>query len=490
MNLICGDLTYCFKWGYNAWHGYIYSDKTIHHAIIRYNHAMKRRFLYITFIILSLFSLQAHAILHLMLTQGVSSAIPMNVIPFEQKDASIPTTISSVISADLQNSGRFKNVAVKVPTKLQSESASKQQQFWQNQRISYVITGSIESAGNDQYKIEFDLQDVYKKIQKGGNPNVANQLPGILSQTFTISSSQLRQLGHHISDLIYQQILGVKGVFSTKIAYVVLNRGTSTSQAPVYKLIIADYDGVNPQEILQSNQPIMSPNWSPDGSQLAYVSFENGAPNIYISNIVTGKRRLITNFPGINGAPAFSPDGTQLAVVLSKGRQPNIYIVNLSTGNLRQLTRDYAINTEPSWAPDGQSLLYTSDRGGSPQIYQYNLRTRQSKRLTFDGNYNAHANFDPAAGSLVMLHRGADSDHKFSVALQDLKSGVLQVLANNNAQSPSIAPNGSMVLYAIQTTQGQDELAMVSTDGRVQIKLPSGDGDVREPVWSPYLSGN
>jgi len=444
-----------------------------------------------TLLLLSL-AAKSSAILHLVLTRGVDAAIPIAVVPFAQTniakttpvDTAMATKISTVVAADLQNSGRF-NVA----TNLDAQHAPHQPSdvkiaYWQKQNVNYLVIGSVTATANQQDTVRFSLLNVYKHDGVGANPSLANQAPVILSQIITVPAKQLRALAHHISDLIYQKIIGERGIFSSKIAYVLLQR--PADKPPLYQLIIADYDGFNPQAILISHQPIMSPAWSADGKRLAYVSFESGFPAIYISNIASGKRRLITRFTGINGAPAFSPDGKRLAVVLSKGEQSNIYVINLLDGKIKQLTHSYAIDTEPSWSPDGHSLLFTSGRGGTPQIYQINLQNKRVKRLTFDGNYNARASFSPDGQSILLLHRGTDTDGQFGIALQDLRTGVLQVLASDNDQSPSLAPNSSMVIYARQDAQRRGELAMVSTDGRVKLQLPSAKGDVREPAWASF----
>jgi TolB protein len=449
------------------------------------------KFFLINFILLCglLYSTGSQAILHLVLTQGVDSAIPIAVVPFATPAGAPSTDITAVITADLQNSGHFKAITDFNAAHMPHQASEVQLAYWQKQQASYLVAGKIEAATAGQLKVTYSVLDVYKGNQAGVNPVVAQGAAVLLTQSYVISAKQLRRLAHQISDTIYQKITGERGIFSTRIAYVLLQR--VPQKAPVYKLIIADYDGFNAQPVLISNQPIMSPAWSPEGKKLAYVSFENGLPAIYISNIETGKRQLITKFPGINGAPAFSPDGSQLAVVLSKGQTPNIYVVNLVNGAIRTITQGGAINTEPRWSPDGQSLIFTSDKGGTPQIYQINLKGLDIKRLTFGGNYNAHASFTPDGQSLVLLHRGDDTDGQFGIGLFDLNNNVIQILVNSDAQSPSVAPNGGMVIYSVASKQGEDELAMVSIDGRVRLTLPSAEGGaVREPTWSPFSSSH
>jgi TolB protein len=432
------------------------------------------------FVITLCYASAGWAILHLVLTQGVDSALPIAIVPFAQPTTAVATDVSAVMTSDLQNSGRFKPmtdfIAEQMPHQASDVQTSGQLAYWQKQGVTYVVVGKVTTVANQQYQVSYSLINVYKG---------AAQAEPVTTQTFTVPANQLRKLAHVMSDAIYQKILGERGIFSTKIAYIILQR--APKQPPTYKLMVADYDGANAQPILISDQPIMSPAWSPDGQKIAYVSFETGLPGIYLSNIVTGKRQLITKFPGINGAPAFSPDGSQLAVVLSKDKTPNIYVVSLADGSLRAITRNRSINTEPNWNPDGQSLVFTSDQGGSPQIYQVNLGSNAIKRLTFSGNYNAHANFTPDSENLVLQHRGNDTDGKFGIGLFNLASGIVQVLSSNNDQSPSIAPNGSMVIYATENASGVNGLAMVSIDGRTHLNLPSEEGEVREPAWSPFL---
>lgn len=399
--------------------------------------------------------------LDLELTQGVNSALPIAINSFGADPSA--DEIGQVIENDLTLSGQFRVVSGPNGANAQSSVATLKQLG-----ADSVVVGQVIRAGNG-YSVNFTLHDA----QAGGMV--------LLKKSFQIQANQIRPLAHHISDEIYQKLTGERGIFSTRIAYISVQRGRGTSR---YSLEVADADGHNPQSLLVSSEPIMSPSWSPDGRQIAYVSFEKKRAQIFTVAVATGQRKLITSFPGINGAPAWSPDGRQLAVVLSKSGSPKIYTVDLGSGSMKQVTFGNAIDTEPRYSPDGRSILFTSGRGGSPQVYKLNLADGQVARVTFEGNYNARAAFTPDMKHIVMLHR---DEGRFNIGLQNATGGSIASLTfSGKDESPSVSPNSRLILYA---THYQDKgvLGIVSIDGRIRMRLPARDGDVQEPAWSPYL---
>ncbi len=428
--------------------------------------------LFLFFVTLSL-SFTAYAILSMELTRGVSGATPIAVVPFAT-EGQVPQDVSNIIGADLQNSGRFKVYGRGQVTQFPTDPGKVSNDYFRKLGTDNIVIGKVNALGNDRYDITFQLLSL-----GGAAPALVD-----INQKFTVAGNELRGVAHHISDLVYEKITGVRGIFSTKLAYVVVHH--ENAKAAKYMLEVADADGFNPRPLLTSPEPIMSPSWSPTGRAIAYVSFENRRASIYTEDITTGTRHLLSSFPGINGAPAWSPDGRKMALVLSKTGTPNIYIMDVSNGSLKQVTKDYYINTEPAWSPDGKSLVFTSNRSGGPQIYQVNLATNNSSRLTYDGDYNARASYSRDGKSIAMIHRVAGI---FNIAMLDLDTGTLKVLSSQSgdSSSPSIAPNGSMILYDTYTGN-RNVLGMVSSDGRVQLRLPARDGEAQDPAWSPFMS--
>lgn len=430
--------------------------------------------------VLLLICTKAQAVLDIKLTHGVDKAVPIAVVPFAWEGRNAPPSIdvSTIIGNDLHNSGEFYNLDKRELAQFPSRLKEVDYQYWRDQEVHNIVIGRIEPAGIGQFKVEFSLLDLFSAQQ-----NIQND-PVLLSQEFIVREQDLRRLAHHISDLIYLKLTGEQGVFSTRLAYVVVQRHTDGNNQ--YTLEVSDFDGANARPILRSSEPIMSPSWSPDGKKLAYVSFEGKRARIFISDTVTGNRELISQFPGINGAPAWSPDGKSLAVALSqRANSPNIYLLNLANKNIVRLTNDSAIDTEPSWSPDGKSIIFTSDRGGSAQIYQIDLNSHNIKRITYKGDYNSSAKYSPNGRSLILLHR--NQQHAFNIAVMNLENNtVWELTRTGRDESPSLSPNGKMIVYASQENNF-GVLGIISIDGRVQLTLPARNGSVQEPVWSPYL---
>lgn len=433
------------------------------------------------FVISPLLTSPAFAILNLELTRGMSGAVPIAVVPFAVQGQALSQDISTIVSNDLRNSGRFKvlggNRLTSFPTHVQEVQFS----YFKNMGADNIIVGKVQQVGDNRYKVSFQLLDVFKGKELA---NTAQEAV-LLEHSYVVPREELRPLAHHISDAIYQHITGIRGIFSTRLAYIVVQRSPT---APTrYILEVSDQDGYNPRPLLTSTDPIMSPSWSPNGKQIAYVSFEKRHSAIYIQNVATGSRQLVSEFTGINGAPAWSADGKKLALVLSKTGSPNIYIMDLVTRQLSQLTNDYYINTEPAWSPDGRTIIYTSNRsGGKPQIYQINLATKAVSRVTYEGKYNARASYTPDGNRIVVLNQDSGV---YNIGTLDLDSGVFRVLTNSgtDSESPSMAPNGSMVLFGT-LYNGRSVLSMVATDGSVQLRLPAPNGEVQDPAWSPFLT--
>lgn len=424
--------------------------------------------------LINLWVLPAQAALNLELTQGVSNQLPIAIVPFSGSDnLDKNSDVSTIITNDLKNSGQFKVSTPQngiLPSTLSQVSAS----YWRNKKFDNVVVGQIQTLSKGQYRIKFSLVNVAQ-----------GQSQALLQQEFTANEAQLRRLSHHMSDLIYEKLIGLKGVFSTRIAYILVTDKNSRNRR--YSLQVADMDGYNTKPLLISTQPIMSPAWSRDGKRLAYVSFEKVLPRIYIQQVSTGERELVSSYSGINGAPAWSPDDKTLALALSKdSAAPKIYLMNLANKKLRQVTFGLSIDTEPSFSKDGRSLLFTSDRGGAAQIYQLNLRSGAVRRVTFDGNYNARASFANDGKTIVVLNQEQGS---YNIAVQDLNDdNTLQILTHSGYDaSPSFAPNGQMLLYESKPGN-RSMLGMVSVDGRINLRLPTPQGDVQDPTWSPFIS--
>lgn len=426
-------------------------------------------------IILILLALpSAHAALTIDITQGVEGALPVAVVPFGWKGASkqAPQDIAGIVAADLRRSGRLAPVArenlVGRPTNGQQVNYT----AWRALGVDNIVVGHVQALPDGTYEVQFQLLDMFK----------AEQLIGYKIRS---RRSGLRRTAHQISDLIYKALMGVAGAFDTHICYVTMT--THPGGAKVYQLAIADSDGYNEKIILESRQPLMSPNWSPNGLQLAYVSFSRGRSEIYIQSILTGQAQRIASYKGINGAPSWSPDGKKIAMTLSKDGNAEIYIYDLSQRSLQRITYNQAIDTEATWMPDGSALIFTSDRGRGPQLYKVDIGVRGAKgrpqRLTYEGGYNARASVSPDGKLVAMVHR---TERSYRISVLELETGYLRVLTESQLdESPSFAPNGSMIIYATEYNQ-RGVLAIVSVDGRARQRLQLESGDVREPAWSNF----
>ncbi len=401
------------------------------------------------------------------ITQGVEGALPIAVVPFEWAGPPLPQDIAQVVSNDLTRSGRFRTMPREDLPARPSDVAQVNFKDWRTVGMDNLVIGRITATGDGGYLVEFRLLDVFTGKQLAGF-----QIPSHVSN--------LRLTAHHISDIIFKTLLNMDGAFSTRIAYVTVDRKDAKNST--YRLQIADADGYDSKTILESRQPLMSPAWSPDGNRLAYVSFEDRNSAIYIQDIRTGQRDKVVSGLGINSSPAFAPDGSRLAVTRSMEGNPDIYVVDIATKQQRRLTTHEAIDTEASWAPDGSAIVFTSDRGGGPQIYMMSPGGGDAKRVTFNlGNYNSRASYSPDGKKLVMVNGGSG----FRIVVLDLQTGASRTLTGSSLdESPSFAPNGSMIIYATMGGRGT-ELAAVSVDGTVKQRLALQQGQVREPAWGP-----
>ena len=412
----------------------------------------------------------AYATLDIEITSGVRDPVPIAIVPFAPNaPADGGLDVAQVIEHDLQGSGRFRALPRGQMPATPTNAAGVVPGVWKALGSDYVVVGRVIDAGGGQVGVEFDL---------------VNTLTGarLATQRFVGEPGALRNAAHRVSDAVYQKILGVRGAFATRIAYVGVD-GVPPAQR--YQLIVADADGENQHLILESRYPLMSPAWSPDGQWLAYVSFETRHSAVYVQRVRSGERRQVSARTGVNGAPAWSPDGRRLALTLGGSNgNPDIYVLDLATQGLVRLTEDPAIDTEPEWAPDGQSLYFTSDRAGSPQIYKVAVQSgARPRRITFTGTYNARPRVSPDGTQLAMVTLDNGS---YRIAVQDLASGTVRVLSHGRLdESPSFAPNGATLIYS-EREGNRGTLATVSTDGLTGLRLKAPQGEIREPAWGPF----
>ncbi|MGK3144455.1 Tol-Pal system beta propeller repeat protein TolB [Pantoea sp. C2G6] len=417
-----------------------------------------------------LWAAMLHAEVRIEITQGVNTARPIGVVPFKWAGSgAAPEDIGGIVAADLRNSGKFNPLD---RSRLPQQPASAQEvqpAAWSALGIDAVVVGQVASNPDGSYQVSYQLVDT------GGAPGTV-----LAQNTYKVTKQWLRYAAHTASDETFQKLTGIKGAFRTRIAYVVQTNG---GQFP-YELRVADYDGYNQFVVHRSPQPLMSPAWSPDGSKVAYVTFESGKSALVVQTLSNGAIRQVASYPRHNGAPAFSPDGSKLAFALSKTGSLNLYVMDLASGQTRQVTDGRYNSTEPTWFPDSQTLAYTSDQAGAPQIYKVGLNGGAPQRITWEGGQNQDADVATDGKSMVMISTSGGAQH---VAKQDLETGAVQTLTDTFLdETPSLAPNGTMVIYS--STQGMGSvLQLVSTDGRFKARLPATDGQVKFPAWSPYL---
>ncbi|MBK6618269.1 MAG: Tol-Pal system beta propeller repeat protein TolB [Nitrosomonas sp.] len=403
-----------------------------------------------------------HAALNIEIYGGGASKIPIALVPFAA-ETQFPERVSAVVAADLERSGLFKLVDTfgTAPHEIDQVNYTD----WQNRNAAALVIGSISAQPDGRLDVRFRLLDVAKRIQLAGFSSI-------------VTTDQLRALSHRIADVIYEALTGEPGFFSSRIAFV-------RKQGNQYALQVSDYDGFNARSLIEYSEPIISPSWSPDGSKIAYVSFEKKKPIVYVQTLATRERHAVANFKGSNSAPAWSPDGNKLAVVLSQQGGSQIYLINADGSGLQRLSQSSSIDTEPTFSPDGRWIIFTSDRGGSPQIYRMPAsgeNAGRAERLTFEGDYNVSPRVSPDGKMLTYIRRHAGG---FNVTVQDMATRQVQILSDSRFdESPSFSPNNRMILYASEINR-RGILSLVSVDGQMKQRLSPDMGDIREPKWGP-----
>lgn len=414
----------------------------------------------------------SHAQTVINISKGVVEALPIAVVPFQHADVLGVSELTVKITKDLERSSDF---AVMPQSKMLSQPSNESGILWRDWRVAnqqFLVLGEVTPTEDARLAVKFSLHDVLGQKE-------------LLADTVIIRDYQAASAAHYISDKIYEMVQGVKGVASTKLLYVgAYNKRTASGITRRYTLNIADIDGDNERQVLTSKEPVLSPTWSPDGSQFAYVSYEDGNSAVFVQDVASGSRDKVLAFKGINGSPSWSPQGDKLAVSLSKDGNSELYLYDLQTRSTARLTRNSSIDTEPSWFPDGQSILFTSDRGGSPQLYRLWLTSHKLERVTFKGKYNANGGVSPDGKYVIYVHRKSNGFH---IVAQNIKSGSIQLISKTSMdESPSISPNGREIVFA--TGRVSDGALGVIALHTGKITYISTDGaSVREPVWSPFL---
>lgn len=419
---------------------------------------------------LILWAASAQAEIRIEITQGINTAQPITIVPFKWTGTgTLPDDVGQIVAADLRNSGKFNPIDPSHMPQQPTTASEVIPNVWTALGINAVVVGQVQPAADGQYIISYQLVDV---VNSPGAVLTQNQLK--------VVAKWLRYAAHTISDEVFAKLTGIRGAFRTRIAYVVKTNG---GKFP-YELRLSDYDGYNQFTVHRSPEPLMSPAWSANGEKLAYVTFESGSSALVMQTLATGEVRQIAAFPRHNGAPTFSPDGSKLAFALSKSGSLNLYVMDLASGQTRQITDGRSNNTEPSWMSDSQTLIYTSDQTGRPQIYKLNINGGVPERITWEGNQNQDPSVSPDGKFIVMVNSSNGKQH---IAKQDLATGNVEYLTDTFLdETPSIAPNATMVIYSASQGLGT-VLHLVSTDGRFKARLPATDGKVKFPAWSPYL---
>ena len=408
---------------------------------------------------------------NVVITEGSEAAVPVAVVPFGWQGSGPPAfDVASVVSADLASSGRFAPVPTQDMVSRPTQAQQVNFQDWRLLKANYLVIGTLAESTADNFEATFQLFDVVRG-------------ESLTSFKLQAARTDLRRVAHRISDMIFEELTGFPGVFSTQIAYVSEERRPDGTKQ--FRLIVSDADGENANKIAESSQPLLSPAWSPDARRIAYVSFEGGVSGVYVQTLRSGTRERVSSRAGVNSAPTFSPDGRSLALVLSRDTgNLDIHSLDLTSQVLRQLTTDAGVDTEPVWAPDGRSIYFTSDRAGGPQVYRVGTEAGQrATRITFQGPYNARPRVSPDGKQLAVVY---GENNRYQIGIVTIDGGQLQVLTDGRLdESPSFAPNGAQIIYATQVG-GRGVLASVSSDGRFKTQIASVAGNVREPVWGPF----